>query len=91
VSVGLIRWAVASIGAGGNGTVGGLTRLRYCTGARLGAAGRGAGAQGCGGGRAGWVRSRVPVCAGRGELIADERMMADAPFNPNAEIEAGTL
>jgi hypothetical protein len=25
------------------------------------------------------------------ELIADERMMADAPFNPNAEIEAGTL
>jgi hypothetical protein len=31
------------------------------------------------------------VCAGRGELIADERMMADAPFNPYAEIEAGTL
>jgi hypothetical protein len=25
------------------------------------------------------------------ELIADEQMMADAPFNPNAEIEAGTL
>jgi hypothetical protein len=25
------------------------------------------------------------------ELIADERMMADAPFNPNVEIEAGTL
>ena len=25
------------------------------------------------------------------ELIADERMMADAPFNPDAEIEAGTL
>jgi len=25
------------------------------------------------------------------ELIADERMMADAPFNPNAEIEAATL
>jgi hypothetical protein len=25
------------------------------------------------------------------ELIANEQMMADAPFNPNAEIEAGTL
>jgi hypothetical protein len=25
------------------------------------------------------------------ELIVDERMMADVPFNPNAEIEAGTL
>ena len=25
------------------------------------------------------------------EIRADERMMADAPFNPNAEIEAGTL
>jgi hypothetical protein len=25
------------------------------------------------------------------ELIADEQMMADVPFNPYAEIEAGTL
>ena len=32
-----------------------------------------------------------PQTPSTAELIADERMMADAPFNPNAEIEAGTL